>query len=195
MEEILLIPGRRVIESENPQRNFLGTGLFREENANNLFADHLISEGGEMYLHYLCGMGMANEPGMMLLSSRHQFSYDCSDLEDASILINMKCLNRMLHMESFLNTVFRAMSPGAYLIGCFCNCRAKQNQASEKYLHRSRVNHTDAAQNSEISREILSNMLEEHWFEVCDMTEIKGLTYFTARKPVEHQKERTRILN
>ncbi len=178
MEQISLIPGSEMIAGLNIKTNLSSVFLPADRSANNTFVDHLISEGGEIFFHYLNGLGLAYKQNMMVLSSRHNFYYDPADLIGVSMLINMKRLNRMRHMDGFLSTISHTLLTGSLFTGCFSDHKngAKNDQSGK--LKRKSFNYSDSSFENETDRDEVTRILESFGFKVMDMTEIKGLTYF-----------------
>jgi hypothetical protein len=169
MENILLLPETETLTGKKIRSKMTGSFFQREQESVNSFVDFLISEGGETFYNYLNGMGHAYKPNMMLLSSRHNYYYDLSDLRGASSVINLKKLNRVPHLKSFLNTVSGAIVPGTWFAGCFSESRTSGNAFKSNL---SQV----------INREEIAGYLESIGLVIYDMTEIKGLTFFLAKK-------------
>jgi hypothetical protein len=184
MEDILLLPKSGIITGRKIWINFNGSKLSSEIPGYNNNLDNLISAGGENFFIYLSGLGLAKEPTLMILSSRHNYYYNLDDLKGVSTLINLVKLNRMRHLDSFLITVSRVISRETNFIGCFSdktiitqsslykkNCRHNNNYSySDSYLQFDKLD--------------ITQILESSGFKICDMTEIKGLTYFMTKTKV-----------
>jgi hypothetical protein len=106
MEEILLLPKSGLIGDRTIRMNFKESILSPEMAYHGTYIDNLVAGGGENFFNYLRGLGLANEPNIMVLSSRHQYYYDFNDLKGVDILINLKKLNRMRHLRSFYRLFF-----------------------------------------------------------------------------------------
>jgi hypothetical protein len=169
MEDILLLPETESIAGKKNRSKMTNSYFSREQESENSFVDFLISEGGETFYHYLNGLGHAYKSNMLLLSSRHNYYYDLSDLKGASTVINLKRLNSVPHMKNFLNTISRAVVHGTWFAGCFSEFRSA-----------GRTFNSNPSQ--AVSREEIVSYFESIGFIMYDMTEIKGLTYFLAKK-------------
>jgi hypothetical protein len=169
MENILLLPESEIIAGKKIRSKMTGVFFSHERESVSTFIDCLISEGGETFFHYLNSLGHAYKCNMMLLSSRHNYCYDYSDLRGASMVINLKRMNRVPHMMSFLNTISKAVTEGAFFSGCFSEHSTPGSTFCSIPSH-------------EISRDEMVGHLESTGLIVFDMTEIKGLTYFIAKK-------------
>lgn len=184
MEDILLLPKSGTITGRKIWINFNGSKLSPEMPGYNNNLDNLISEGGENFFIYLRALGLANEPNLMVLSTRHNNYYDFSDLKGVGTLINLVKLNRMRHLISFLITVSRMISPETNFIGSFSD---KTNITQTGIFKKnSRLNNIYSCSGTEIQfcKDDIAKLLESMGFRICDMTEIKGLTYFMVKTKI-----------
>ena len=142
----------------------------------------LVAEGGENFFHYIDWLGLAKDPNLMILSSLHHYYYDFNDLRGVKTLINLKTLNHINHIDSFLNNIFRVLPPKANFIGSFKDNKIHIGAAtpiyqSFRFLNRL-INILDAKTDKFMSRKNVLKILEARGFRVVDMTEINGMTYF-----------------
>lgn len=181
MKDIILFPKSDISVDRKIDTNFISNNLSTEKAVYDPFIENLIAEGGESLLYYLRGLGLANETNMMVLSSRHHNYYDYSDLKGINTLINLRKLNRMRHLDSFLNIVFRTASPETCFIGCFSDSSNLKTTGLGKRNGRRIINFSDSGTYIQFDKYDIIRLLESHGFKVYDMTEIKGLTYFMAQ--------------
>jgi len=181
MEDILLLRRSEIITDRTIRMNSNESGLSPEMAVYDTYIENLITEGGETFFNYLRGLGLENERNMMVLSSRHHYCYDYKDLQGVNILINMKILNKMRHLDSFIITVSRVISPETKFIGCFsdssCSISNGLIQRNGKRIN----NYLDSVTDIKFDKNDITQLLQSHGFKVCDMTEIKGLTYFMTQ--------------
>jgi hypothetical protein len=182
MEEILLIPESEIISGKKTRSKMTGLYLTREQESENPFIDFLISEGGEIFFNYLSRLGHSFKPNMMLLSSRRNYYYDYSDLNGVTTVINLRRLNRVPHLESFISTISAATASGTCFAGCFSNCKTKNLSGLSPSMNRKNNRHTELATETELDQDKMIRLLDSCRFKVYDMTEINGLTYFLATK-------------
>ena len=90
MESALILSKSDIITGRKVWTAFDRIKLSYEESGINPVVDHLITEGGENFFCYINGLGLANEPNIMILSSRHNNYYDYNDLKGVTTLINLK---------------------------------------------------------------------------------------------------------
>ena len=162
-----------------------------DENQNNPVFDSLLAEGGENFYHYITWLGLSKDPNLMILSSIHHYYYDFNDLKGVKTLINLKKLNQINHVDTFLNNVIRVLPPKAKFVGCFLDNKIRSGISvpfyrSFRFLNRL-INMVDSKTDRFMSRKDVIRLLESHNFGIVDMTEISNITYFCA----ENQKKST----
>jgi len=155
-----------------------------ESSRSNPAVESLLSEGGEDFYQYLHWLGLAKESNLMVLSSIHHYYYDFNDLKGIKTLINLKKLNHIRHLDSFLHTIFRLLPPKSYFIGCFRESKPEGinialNNSSK--LFNGLRNIIESKTDRRMSGKEAVKLMEEHGFKVIDVTEINGLTYFCSK--------------
>jgi len=146
--------------------------------------DTALSEAGEDFSTYLKLSGLAGEPNLMVLSSMHHYYYDYSDLKGIRTLVNLKELNQVNHLESFLHTLYRILPGQANFIGCFTDSKNIGNKRSflrQDRLFNGLISFFDSAYTRNLSKTSFTKLLEDHGFKVIDLTEINGRTFFRAQ--------------
>jgi hypothetical protein len=155
-----------------------------DESQNNPVFESLLAEGGENFYHYINWLGLAKDSNLMILSSVHHYYYDFNDLKGVRTIINLKKLNQINHIDTFLNNVLRVLPEKAKFIGCFTDNKIRRGIAMPFYLSfriLSRlVNLFDTRSDRFMSRKDVIRLLETHQFGIVDMTEISNITYFCA---------------
>jgi hypothetical protein len=159
--------------------------LFIEDPVVNPVIDNLIAEGGENFVHYIKWLDLSKEANLLVLSSRHHFYYDHNDLKGVKVLVNLRKLNQIKHLDSFLHVVFRVLPPGATFIGCFSDSGSQIRKGSPFYqsarLYNRFINFLDSKIDRELNKKDVMELLDSHGFKVVDMAEINGMTYFTTQ--------------
>lgn len=155
-----------------------------EDKKNPVF-DNLVAEGGENFFHYINWLGLSKDTNLMVLSSIHHYYYDFNELKGVRTLINIKPLNQINHIDSFLNNVFRVLPPKSNFVGCFKDNKIHRGMAGPIYqsfkLLSSLFNMFDSKTNKFLSRKYVIKLLESHDFRISDMTEIGEITYFCCQ--------------
>jgi hypothetical protein len=171
--------------------------------ANEAF-DNLITEGGEDLYNYVNKIGLAKDPNMIVLSSRHGYFYGGEEISNAKIVINLKELNQIKEINSFLQSCLISLPERCNFIGCFVNnkkidrfvlrnnsdlTRNKKNSDSielgivSRFPFMNRLySLLDLKTNSYMSERSVTLLLKCYGLEVLDMTEYKGLTFFHSQK-------------
>jgi hypothetical protein len=163
----------------------------------------LTSEGNESFRHYIEWLGLSRDPKLVVLSSKHHYYYDAEEMINVKTVVNLKELNQIKEINDFLHSMFLILPPKCYFIGCFVDNK-KQNGFSfrKRYSPSGSINSTeeeqigifssrpflntifsflDARTNKYLSRKNVTQLLINNGFNVMDMTELGGLTYFCAQ--------------
>lgn len=181
MEDIYTFQSSRV-ESEKKLRTIFPERKISHERAlTNPVIDNLIAEGGENFFHYLSWLGLANDPAMLVLSSRHHYYYDCNDLKGVKTLINLKKLNLIRHLDSFIHTLNNVVSPKTNFIGCFYDRGNQRRDSLSGRIYKKFINFIDSRVFMVIGKKDVIRLMESNGFKVIDMTEINGVTYFRTQ--------------
>jgi hypothetical protein len=160
-----------------------------DDNQNNPVFDSLLAEGGENFYHYINWLGLGKDPNLMILSSIHHYYYDFNDLKGVKTLINLKKLNEISHIDTFLSNVFRVLPSKASFVGCFKDNKIRGGISvpfyqSFKFLN-GLINMIDSKTDRFMTRKDVIKLLESHDFRIVDMTEISSITYFCSESHKE----------
>jgi hypothetical protein len=181
MENISILNKSGINMEKKARQNFNGTKSSAKVTRTTPVMIDLIAEGGENFFHYLDGLGLANETNMMVLPSNHHYYYDHSELESVTTLVNVKKLNLIKHLDSFLVSVSGVLSPRTNFIGCFSDSKTEKETGLTSRLYKRFINFLDSRIDNEIDKNDVSRLLESRGYKVIDMTEINGLTYFRTQ--------------
>jgi hypothetical protein len=164
---------------------------------------NLLEEGCEFFYDYLEQIGLSNEPNMILLPSSHHYYYDVEDLKEVKTLVNLKQLNKIKQPKDFLNNIYHILPQHSYFIGYFTDGKNQlgffpnsstpqektagidpfENGISSRIPFLNMIyDIMDAKTNRFLTKKSVTAMLEESGFKILDITEIKGLTYFSVHK-------------
>jgi len=166
---------------ENVRTNFRSNELSHNKTNINPAIDNLISEGDENILDYLKWNGLTNEANLLVLSSKSHYYYDSEELKEVTTLINLKKLNRIKHLNEFLQTLCYGLSPKTNFIGCFSDRKSQKGIRLISRIYKKFINFLDSRIDIEIDRNNISKVLESFGFKVINMTEINGMTYFLTQ--------------
>lgn len=144
------------------------------------------AEAGENFFRYLISIGRYKEPNLIVLSSKHHYYYDESDLRSVRTLINLKKLNLIKHLDKFLHNLIHILPQNANFIGCFSDSKTLNGNAFHVYqpsrLFNRFINFLDSRTDHNMDKNEVSEILERNGFKIVDMTEMSGLTYFYSQK-------------
>ena len=182
MEVNSVLYGAEILTGE--EINFKQHKPWTESNVVNPVHENLVKEGCGTFLEYLKWLGLAYEPDMLVLSSRHHFFYDQNDVKGVKVLVNLKKLNNIKHLDSFLHILYRVLPPEANFTGCFKETRNhKRNGAhllNTTLLYKKFIDFLDHKTDRIMAKSNVEELLDSHGFKVVDMTEINGITYFNT---------------
>jgi hypothetical protein len=181
MEEISVLSKSGVETDNDIMTNFSLTKTYSGRTKNNPVADTLVAEGDENFFNYLDWHGLANEPNLLVLPSRSHFYYDNNELKSVTTLVNLKKLNLIKQLDSFLHSVYHVLSPKTNFVGCFSDWKTQKGMGLPSRMYKGFINFLDSRIDIDVDRKTVSRLLESHGFKVIDMTEINGLTYFRAQ--------------
>ena len=146
--------------------------------------ENIRSEAGMGLIQYLHFLKLEKEPNLMALSSIHHYFYDSDDLKNIKTLINLKKLNNIKSLGSFLQKVVRILPQEAIFIGYFRNDTGNRSVFSfyqtTKFFS-GVVNYFDSRTDRSLTKDDVSRLLEEHKLKIVDITDINGMTYFCSR--------------
>jgi hypothetical protein len=183
MESISVLK-RDVTDSSLTRLNFIDKDLITEKTRSNPMLENILSEGGSDFFQYLSWAGLVREPNLMVLSSMHHYYYDHNDMTGIKTLINLKKLNHVKHLESFLHTLYRILPSESFFVGCFKN--SPNNTNKKTFCHTSKIfsgiiNIFDNRSERNLSKRYVTRLIEENGFKIIDFTDINGVTYFWAQ--------------
>jgi hypothetical protein len=167
----------------------------------------LFREGGESFYNYISWLGLAKDPDIVMLSSKHHYYFDTDDFQYIKTLVNVRQLNQIKNLDGFLQSIFQNIHSKCNFVGSYFACEG-QNSFIRKYFSpqyrainnidpieheiTSRIpflntvlNLIDLKTNNYLTRSDVTRLLERNGFKVLDMTEINGITYFHSLKVPE----------
>lgn len=170
--------------------------------------DNLVAEGCENFFEYFEQIGISPDDNMILLPSSHHYYYDVEDLREIRTIVNLKQLNKIKQPKDFLKNIFHILPNASNFIGNFIDGKNQlgimPNSSATPYRNKgvdpvengisSRIpflnmiyDIMDSRTNRFLTKKSVSQMLEDAGFNVTDITEIDGLTYFSATKGNQFQ--------
>jgi hypothetical protein len=142
----------------------------------------LISEGGVNFFRYLKKRGMSGAKDLIVLSSKSHYYYNENDLKRVRVLVNLRRLNVIKHLDMFLNTLVRILPPDTSFIGYFSDHKSARESGSHGSsfagLYNRFNNFLDGRTDRRMNTNDVRELLERNGFEVENMTTMSGHTYF-----------------
>jgi len=181
MEDISVLQRPPATINKNSRTNLNSPKISPETRKDDLVPDKLGDEVDENFLNYLNWHGLSNEDNLLVLSSKLHYYYDYEELKEVTTLINLKKLNLISHLDDFLQTLCKGLSPKANFIGCFYDRKSHKGVSASSRLYKRFLNFLDSKIDIDIDSRDFSRLLESHGFKIIDMTEINGLTYFRTQ--------------
>jgi hypothetical protein len=163
----------------------------------------LIEEGGESFYNYVDKLGLAKEEDLIVLSSHHHYYYDPEEMNNLRTVVNLKELNQIKDIKTFLKSCLHFLKTNSNFIGCFTDNEKINGYELRNKSSGDKKRNLDALENGIISRypfinmlysildlktirymskHSISSLLEDYGFKVMDMTEVNGLTFFHSQK-------------
>ena len=182
--ENVLVASRVIISPLRAETGINSKQSLKENIGYNPIFDNLISEGGLNFFYYIKKMDFTKDTNLMILSSLRHYYYDLNDLKGVNTLINIKMLNHVKHLDSFLCTLLRILPSNANFVGCF-----KENYINgyDAYFYKpvrffaGFKNILDSKTDIKLSKKEVCRILDDHGFKVTNMTDINGITYFSSQ--------------
>jgi hypothetical protein len=145
----------------------------------------LIAEVGITCFRYLKSLGLSGETNLIVLSSKDNYSIRESDLKNVRILVNLKKLNLIKHLDIFLNSLVLILPPDTSFIGYF----SAKPRHFDLGFHLKKFlkffigfnSFPGSGRGHILNRDEVMELLERNGFETIGMKEMNGLTYFISQ--------------
>lgn len=180
MEDILVLKKTEIPVSERKITDKYVTGDTTGKPVTDHASLNVMTEGGESFLNYIRKLNSDIDSSVLVLSSKHHYYYDKEELKEVSAVINLKRLNFMDHLESYLHGICDILSQNAKFIGCFADREMINGDRLSSRIYKRMLTFLDGKTDIEIDRKYLQRLFDSCGFRIIDMTEINGLTYFTT---------------
>jgi len=142
---------------------------------------YLSAKDGVNFFHYLKRFKLSNKPDLMVLPLNHLYYYDGDDLKTVSTIINLKKLNLIKDMDTFLQTLSHILPPNVNFLGCFSDSKNIKGPGLMLRLYVRLNNLLDSKTDRLLDQKEVSGILAKYGFKIVDMTEIDGLTFFYSQ--------------
>jgi hypothetical protein len=140
-------------------------------------------EDGKNFFRYLKNFNLSKDPDLLILPPNNHYFFDEHELNHVRTLINLKNLNLIKDLDSFLYNLGRMLPSEANFLGFFSyNKLSLSVDSLISGLYTRFNNFLDLKKDHNLSEKELDQRLSKYGFRIVDMTEMNGLTYFYARK-------------
>jgi hypothetical protein len=140
-------------------------------------------EDGKNFFRYLKNFNLSKDPDLLILPPNNHYFFDEHELNHVRTLINLKNLNLIKDLDSFLYNLGRMLPSDANFLGFFSyNKLSLSVDGLISGLYTRFNNFLDLKKDHNLSEKELDQRLGKYGFRIIDMTEMNGLTYFYARK-------------
>lgn len=186
MENILA--SENYLDTENIYETILNIETKYDKSGFNEFSYGLSAEHGKNLFRYLKNFKLSKDPELLILPPNNHYYFDEKELRNVRTLINLKNLNLVKDLNSFLYTLVTLLPNEANFIGYFEYSKMSfaidnlfSNLSSRLY------NLLDSKTDHNLDKKELTARLLRYGFRVIDMTEINGLTFFYAQTVAKAQ--------
>lgn len=185
MEDVLVLKRSEILRNRDFETNVNGNKTSQSRSNKNPSTLTLIAECGINFFLYLRSLNLSNETDILVLPPDQHYYYDGKELKSVRILINLKKLNLIKHLDIFLNTLIRILPQNANFIGCFSDNEPVKEDGFQfslsSRLFSRFINFLDSRTDHILNKKEVSELLERNGFETVDMKEMQGLTYFYCK--------------
>jgi hypothetical protein len=171
---------------------------------NNPVFEILSAEGGENFYCYIEWLGLGKDQNIVILPSVRHYYYEEEELKNVTTVVNIKQLNQIRNLDSFLQSLSLIISKKSNFVGCFAENSKNyeltlniektakdsdpisvelENGIISRFPLLNRIyNIMDSKTNRPLTREYVNLRFATYGFEILAMNSLNGLTYFLANK-------------
>ena len=181
-----------IITSENKilnNENIYETILNLERKSGKSNAEELnygfTTEEGKNFFRYLKTFNLTKDPDLLILPANNHFYFDEKELKNVRTLVNLKNLNLIKDLNSFLYTLIRLLPQNANFVGYFSYNKFSFNGDGLFTGLSTRINKfLDLKTDHNMDKKEFSERLHKFGFSIIDMTEMNGFVFFYAQKAI-----------
>lgn len=139
-------------------------------------------EEGRNFFRYLKYFKLVKDPYILILPPNNHYYFDEKELRNVRTLINLKNLNLIRDLDSFLFSLTQLLPPGANFLGYFSyNKMSFTGDSIFNGLSTRLNNFLDFRTDHNMDGKELTERLYKFGFRLINMTEMNGLTYFYSK--------------
>ncbi len=141
------------------------------------------TEEGKNFFRYLKTFNLAKDPDLLILPAINHYYFDEKELKNVRTLVNLKNLNQIKELNSFLYTLIHILPENANFLGYFSYNKFSFTGDGLFTGLSTRINKfLDLKTDHNLDKKEFSDRLQKFGFRIIDMTEMNGLVYFYAQK-------------
>jgi hypothetical protein len=146
-----------------------------------------LEEESKDFYNYLTRLHMVNKlDNMLVLPARNHFFYIAEEMKGFEGVINLKKLNYVKKINSFMSNLRNILEKDRIFCGCFINNKYTRqttfdNHKRSKFI-KSLILILEARMSRFLSESDVRILLTKNNFHIVNMKEIRGVTYFYAKK-------------
>lgn len=178
-----LTTGNIYMNNDNIYQTIINIEKKYEKTEPNEYTYGLQVEDGKNFFRYLKNFNLSKDPDLLILPPNNHYYFDEHELKHVRTLINLKNLNLIKDLDSFLYSLGRLLPSNANFLGFFSYNKLNfsvDNLFSGLYTKFN--NFLDLRKDHNLDEKELTTRLRKYGFHIVDMTEMNGLTYFYSRK-------------
>lgn len=142
----------------------------------------LSAEDGKNLFFYLKNLNLIRDQELLILPPNNHYYFDEIELQSVRTIVNLKNLNLIKDLDTFLYTLMRLLPPGANFVGYFVYNKFTFTPDGIFTGLSTRINNLlDSRTNHNLDEKELSRRLKKFGFRVEDMTEMNGLIFFCSQ--------------
>jgi hypothetical protein len=141
------------------------------------------TEEGKNFFRYLKNFNLAKDPDLLILPHSNHYYFDEKELKNIRTLVNLKNLNLIKDLNSFLYTLIRVLPQDANFLGYFSYSKFTLSGDGLFSELSTRINNLlDLKTDHNMDKKEFTGRLRKFGFRIIDMTEMEGQIYFYAQK-------------
>jgi hypothetical protein len=146
----------------------------------------LTAEGGKNLFRYLKSFNLSGESDLLILPPNAHYYYDKDDLKNVRTIINLRKLNYIKDLDLFFKTLIQILPANVNFVGCYSDRKSGSRKGFLTGLSYRVTNFLDSRTNHFLDKKEVTHLLTKWGFNIIDMTESNGLTYFYSQKANHH---------
>lgn len=169
-----------------------------------LLFDELDVHDRKSLIGYLDRNNLIDGSGVLVIPSSRHYYYDVDEMRGIKTIIVLRMLNHIRELKDFLRQMTTLMPHSGNFIGCFIDSKSQGNQGEEGHnLPRHLAGREEAYENGiesripfinrmysimdlktnrNLTRRSVAGMISENGLDLVNMTDLRGVVYFHARK-------------